>query len=286
MEINNLNLHKTIEFIQSNANPVEMARLDYLLYGKQPARTVVSVFTAEQRSDGGWKPFWAEDYTSLDATCFRLAQANQLGFDVKNPCISKALQFLLSRQAQDGSWQEAPHVAEIAPPWARPGEPMARLYLTANVGYWTATLGDHESSRLAGEYLRGYLEKDGRLPSYLHTQWLAVGLWNLTGLAEVAELCLASLGSRLGDLSTDNLAWMLVCLFQAGFTSQHPVLGQALTLLLSRQQPDGRWPSDDSPDIDVHVCLEVLQVIQLSGLAHLPTVKRKGISRRRGGLEA
>lgn len=30
------------------------------------------------KADGDWVSFWANDYSSLDATCFRFAQAEQI----------------------------------------------------------------------------------------------------------------------------------------------------------------------------------------------------------------
>src|SRR5579859_2299383 len=75
---------------------------------------------------------------SLDATCFRVAQAEQFGMTAKEAAIRDALTFLALRQRDDGSWEEEDHVAELTPPWATPGDLAARLYLTANCGFWLA----------------------------------------------------------------------------------------------------------------------------------------------------
>ncbi len=68
-----------LAFVRANGDPIEQARLHSLLTQECPTSVVMQQVFTGQREDGGWSPFWAPDDSSLDATCFRLAQAEQLG---------------------------------------------------------------------------------------------------------------------------------------------------------------------------------------------------------------
>lgn len=102
-----------------------------------------------------------------------------MGLEASEPAITRAVEFLAQRQRADGNWEEDAALASLAPPWAKPGDEFVMLYLTAICGFWLAVLveGKERASR-AASYLYPYLDvDDGRLPSFLHTHWLAGGLW-------------------------------------------------------------------------------------------------------------
>lgn len=162
-----------LNFVHAKGNLVEQAHLRYLLSGERSEPAIIEQLFSGQREDGGWSPFWASNYSSLDATCFRLAQAEQFGRTADGSPVKSALAFLAQRQREDGSWEEDESMAEQAPPWVTPGDMAARLYLTANCGFWLATrAGWSESVQRAAEYLRKQLDGAGHLPSFLHTHWL------------------------------------------------------------------------------------------------------------------
>jgi hypothetical protein len=218
---------------------------------------------AGQRDDGGWAPFWAPGYSSLDATCFRLAQAEQLGLARSHPAVARATGFLASRQQSDGSWEEEAAVASLAPPWARPGDPAARLYLSANCGFWLALLdGSSEAASRAAELLEGHLEPDGHLASFLQANWLAAGIWLRLGRHEPAGRTLGYLHRRLADMPAGNLAWLLTTLLAAGAPLDHPLLNAAAGRLAEQQEQAGHWASDDGPGFNVHVTLEALRALR------------------------
>ncbi len=250
-----------ISFVQRHGTAVDQARLAYALTGAPaPAEALAEVF-AGQRADGGWAPFWAADYSSLDATCFRLAQAEALGA-LGAEAARRALAFLAGRQQGAGAWEESAEVAEVAPPWARPGDAAARLYLTANCGFWLA-LADaaSEAAARAAATLAAAMDADGRLPAFLHTHWLAAGLWWRVGRRDTARSALAYLATRLPDLAASGLAWLLTSLDLAGLPPDDPLRRAALARLADLQAPDGRWPSEDGPWRDVHTTLEALRVL-------------------------
>jgi len=124
-------LDEAVRYVLSKGDEVEKASLGYVLEDRTPSRRVVDKLLNGQRYDGGWPPPWAEDYSSLDATCYSLDQARHLGLTKQEPGVGKALSFLLGRQGEDGSYEEEPKYAGRAPVWAKPGSEQAKMYLTA-----------------------------------------------------------------------------------------------------------------------------------------------------------
>lgn len=253
-----------IDFVLHRGNDLERARLRYLLNGRQPPDGVREDLARAQRSDGGWSPVWSPEYSSIDATCFQLTLARQAGVDPFDPLIIDALRFLAERQRLDGSWEEEASEAEAAPPWAAPGDTTARLYLTANAGLSLAT-GNFlpGPAREAADYLRASQASDGRLPSFLHTHWLAAALWQRLDDREAATRSLAYLDTRLEDLSAGNLAWLLLSLLEAGVPPSALVAMRSRERLLALCAPEGYWPGDDDADNAVHVTIEALAALHL-----------------------
>ena len=262
-------MHESIavQFIELHAAPLELARLDFLLHGQPASAAVVAEFQAAQRADGGFSPLWAEDYSSLDATCFRLAQAQQLGIPFDVPVIATTRRFMAGRQKEAGSWEEDALVAAQAPHWAKPGELPARLYLTANCAYWLAASPQYapESKRSAA-YLLSHQEQNGHLPSFLHAHWLAAGAWLRLRMEQPAMLALDYLQGRFDELCASHLAWLVTTLVPAGLPTDHRLISQALAKLGKMQQSDGRWQSEDGADFDVNATLDALFAFKLCGM--------------------
>ena len=211
-----MDLEYAVAFVKKHGDAVGQARLDYLLKRQPPTLLVAQEFLGGQRDDGGWAPFWASDYSSIDATCYRLAQAEQLGFDHTESYVADALQFLVRRQEEDGRFTEKPSVADNAPPWAKPNDLAAELYLTANAGFWLALAPPTQmAAQSAAGFLVRHLE-DGKLPSYRHAQWLAGALWWRLGKMELAISIFTALQPRIPEMDASNLAWLLNALMIAG----------------------------------------------------------------------
>ncbi|MBK8906164.1 MAG: hypothetical protein IPM53_33605 [Anaerolineaceae bacterium] len=252
-----MNREKAVQFIQQNGNEVELARLRYLLDGKRPSPDIVKQLFRGQREDGGFAPFWAPGYSSVDATCFRLAQAEQLGLDTTEIALVDALRFLLWRQEADGRFAEHPSVADSAPPWAAPGNLAAELYLTANAGFWLAFWHFTSAAQEAVNFLGTHLDETShRLPSFAQAQWLACGLaWKL-GQHELVDHLASHLYAELPQ-TAGELAWMLVTLRSVGFPSDSGVAVAGLARLAEMQEEDGRFPSDEGQH--VHTTLEAVR---------------------------
>ncbi|MFC1878590.1 hypothetical protein ACFLZW_01630 [Chloroflexota bacterium] len=257
-----MNTELTIDYIRERGNHLDQARLAYLLYRDAPSKEVLELVLAGQRNDGGWAPTWAADYSSLDATCFRFAQAQQLGLTAANVALARACEFFSRRQKEDGSWEETKEQALAAPDWVKPGRRSARLYLTANCGFWLSVMDGSQSGVLtAASLLRRHLGKGSGLPSYFQTQWLSAALFYRLKWYPQAEILLTYLRDRLGAMSSSHLAWMLLSLNLADLPCENFLLEQGAALLERTQRNDGSWPGDGAPSGDINTTLEVMFVL-------------------------
>jgi hypothetical protein len=259
-----VNQPAAIHFVRERGTPAEQARLSFLLTGLRPSAAEKQQFFQDQREDGSWSPFWAPFSSGLDATCFHLAQGEQMGMGLNEPELVRAALFLAQRQRSDGAFEEDAAVSDLAPAWAKPGDLAAQLYLTANCGFWLTFFPQTQASaHLAASSLRSFLPPDGHLPTFLQAHWLATGLFSRLKQIGPAERLLAYLATRLADLSASSLAWLTVTLRLANWPATTPLIVQAAALLTPLQQSAGNWQSEDGPEQDVHATLEALRAFTL-----------------------
>jgi hypothetical protein len=256
------------QIVEQRGDAAERARLRYMLAGEPASAEAVRQALAGQRADGGWQAAWAPDYSSLDATCQRLARAEQLGLGTGEPAVMRALLCLAQRQQGDGAWEEDPEVDSMAPAWDKPGNREARLYLTANCGYWLARAARpgagslRESAVRASGYLDTYLDSRGRLPSFLPTHWLAAGLWHCLDHRGLADNVYAFLEGRVPEMPASSLAWLIIALRGVGLEAGHSLVLSGAMRLAGLQAGDGRWPSEDGPGGDVSATLDALYALK------------------------
>lgn len=254
-----MNREKAIQFVQQNGDAVDQARLRYLRHGERPSLDTIQQLFQGQREDGGFAPFWAQGYSSIDATCYRLAQAEQLGLDTGTTEIVDALRFLLWRQGVDGRFTEHISVANSAPPWAAPGDLAAELYLTANAGFWLAFWHFTSAAAEAANFLTRHLDETRhKLPSFAQAQWLTCGLAWKVGLTELTDHLASHLYAHL-PAAAGELAWMLVTLRSVDFPVDSGLVVAGSARLAEMQAVDGRFSSDEGQD--VNTTLEALRAL-------------------------
>jgi hypothetical protein len=231
---------------------------------------MISKVEMGQTRAGGWPAFWGGDQPSIDATCFRLAELDDLGA-LDRPAAQAAVRWLATRQRPDGTWQEDSALADSAPSWARPGDPEATLYLTADAGFWMSVAGppvpppspeatQHEQVvARATQAFRAAMRPDGTWPSYLVSGWLGGALLYRTGwFYESAQIQLV-LTDRIPEMSAADVAWLAAAFRRVGLSPLDGILDAARKRLTETQRTDGGWASDDGEAFDVHTTLAAIR---------------------------
>ena len=257
-----------IGYVVAHGDPVDRARLSYLRSGAAPPPDAVAKAEMGQAPGGGWPAFWAGDTASVDATCFRLAELDDLGALDREPA-RKALAWLAARQRPDGTWEEDASLADAAPVWARPGDPEARLYLTANAGFWLAVSGPGEGLNPHAEVVaratqafRATIREDGSWPSYLVAGWLGGALlYHAEWFYEAAQIQVI-LAERVPDMSPADVADLAAAFRRAGMSPDDWLLAAARKRLTETQRTDGGWPNEDSDALEVHTTLTAIRALR------------------------
>lgn len=262
-----------IGYVVAHGDPVERARLSYLLKRSTPLQEALDRIERGRAAGGGWPASDDAPVASVDATCFRLAELDDLGA-LHSPAGRKALDWLASVQAPDGTWQEDPALAAEAPPWAMPGDPEARLYLTAVAAFWlTAADNDvrpeypdpDKPSRYAdhlaaaARFIVGELHADGTWPSFLAAGWYAAGVLHEQQFYYESARVRLVLGDRLPGMSPADAASMAAALRRVPPGSDEWLVQAARKGLGESQRTDGGWDSADGPVFDVNTTLAVIR---------------------------
>jgi hypothetical protein len=268
-----------IGFVVAHGDQVDRARLSWLRSGVAPQPDVLAKAEMGQAPDGGWPAFWGGDRASIDATCFRLAELDDLGA-LDRPSADRALTWLAGRQRPDGTWEEDEALADSAPPWAQPGDPEARLYLTANAGFWLAVGGDARGAgptetgahaeanphaevvARATQTFRAAMREDGSWPSYLITGWLGGALLFHAGWYYEAAQIQVLLAERVPDMTPADVARLAMTFRRVGMSADDWLMVAARKRLTETQRTDGGWPSDDGPAFDVHTTLAAIRALR------------------------
>jgi Prenyltransferase and squalene oxidase repeat len=269
-----VDLDAAIGFVVARGDAVDRARLTWLRAGTPPPPEILSSVEVGAVPVGGWPAFWAGEVPSIDATCFRLSELDDL-VGLGRPAARRALDWLANRQRPDGTWEEDPALAKQAPPWARPGDPEAQFYLTANAGFWLTVAGldaraagplDH---RVGGAYagvvqaaakaVAERIRPDGTWPSYLAAGWLGAAVLYRQNMFYESARIQAVLADRLAGMSPADVAAMAAALRRVGVPDDDPLPASARWRLAQTQRSDGGWPSDDGPAFDVHTTLAAIR---------------------------
>jgi squalene cyclase len=263
-----MDIDKSIAFIEAKGSSLEKARLACILHGITPQLDVTQGFFELQNGDGGF-PFGMlkGNLSTINETTVALWWLEELDLFFSTTA-SQAFTYLLSTQQADGSWTENPQITQnVLPPWIQVGDPRTTLYLSAYVAYWLA-LGGYThlpAFRKAIHFLIRNQDKTGRFFGYLHTTWIATGVFLLAGdrYARIASLGIQALSaSFLTEWDDSQIAWALDCLSRGGLPKNHKFVQGCLRELLRRQKPDGCWASEDGEAFAVGATIQALKVLQ------------------------
>jgi len=264
-----VDIDAAIGYVVAHGDPVERARLSFMRTRQRPTADIIERIAAGQTSTGGWPASTEGTIPSVDATCFRLNELDDLG-GLQGPNVERALAWLAAMQHSDGSWEENESLAPEAPVWAMPGDPEARLYLTSLAGFWitVAELEAHPHHEgparyganlaAAAAYFVAQLRPDGTWPSYLAAGWHAAGLLNEQQYFYEAARVQLVLGDRLPDMAPADIASMAAALRRVNLGDDW-LLQSARKRLAETQRSDGGWDSAEGPIFDVNTTLTVLR---------------------------
>ncbi|MEV6601326.1 squalene--hopene cyclase [Actinoplanes sp. NPDC051346] len=264
-----VDIDAAIGYVVAHGDPVERARLSYLRTGNRPAPDVFERIESGQTPDGGWPAGADGTVSSVDATCFRLAEIDDLG-GLGGPAADRAFAWLAAVQGGDGTWQEDETLAPEAPPWAMPGDPEATLYLTAVAGFWmtVAEIEAHPRHEkparhanhlaAAARFVVAQLRPDGTWPSFLATGWHAAGLLHEQQFFYESARVQIVLGDRLDDMSPAHVANLAAALRRVNLGDDW-LLRTARKRLSATQRTDGGWDSDEGPVFDVNTTLAAIR---------------------------
>jgi hypothetical protein len=268
-----VDIDAAIGYVVAHGDSVERARLSYLRTGATPSQQVLDRIEVEQSAAGGWPALGQLSAPSVDATCFRLAELDDLGA-LHSPAGVRATQWLAGVQRHDGTWEEDASLAAEAPPWAMPGDPEARLYLTSVAGFWlTVAAADSQPAygdpdnpgpyatvlRSAAEYVIGQLQPDGTWPSFLAAGWHAAGLLHGQQFFYESARMQYVLSDRLPGMEPADAASMAAALRRIGVSTDDWLMVSACKRLAQTQRTDGGWDSAEGPAFDVNTTLTAIR---------------------------
>jgi Prenyltransferase and squalene oxidase repeat len=266
-----VDIDAAIGYVVAHGDPVERARLSFLRTGAPPPPQIISRISEGQMVSGGWPASGEGVVASVDATCFRLSELDDLG-GLHGPAVERALTWLARQQRDDGTWQEDASLAAEAPPWAMPGDPEATLYLTSVAGFWltVAEVEAHphheEPARYesvlaaAARYVVEQLRPDGTWPSFLAAGWHAAGLLHEQQFFYESARMQLVLGDRLRDMTPADVASMAAALRRVNLGDDW-LLESARKRLGETQRTDGGWDSDEGPIFDVNTTLIAIRAV-------------------------
>lgn len=239
-------------YVLAHGDTRARARLEGIFGAVRPDREVVRTLEALQNSDGGF-PLRQEPggASSVETTCYMLAQLKDLPPLAGSPMASRALAFLRRCQNPDGSWQEPGHAAG---------------YLTANAAFTLLTMEPAHLDPVArGEFWLRNHSGQGQPETYAPTLALACALWYKLQGAGSQEVAAAYHQVSVRQWTAPELAWWLSGALEAGVGGRYlvPVL-RMLAHLASFQEEDGAWPAEDG--YPVETTLQALRIFRGYGL--------------------
>jgi hypothetical protein len=264
-----VDIDAAIGYVIAHGDPVERARLAFLRSGAPPPPHIVERIAAGQTFDGGWPATGDGTIASVDATCFRLGELDDLG-GLRGGAVERALTWLATSQRRDGSWQENEALAPEAPVWAMPGDPEATFYLTSVAGFWLTVAAveahptwdapfEHAATlTAAARFAVAQLRPDGTWPSFLAAGWHLAGLLHGEQFFYESARVQLVLGDRLTDMSPADVASMGAALRRLNLGDEQLMQG-VRKRLGEFQRSDGGWDSDEGPTFDVNTTLTAIR---------------------------
>ncbi len=267
-----MDIGKSVAFIESRGSELEKVRLNYILRGARPPADVVQKLINLQNADGGF-PFGMQPgkLSTINETTVALWWLEEMDL-LYSPLAHFAFDYLNRTQQAEGYWDEDPRLTQYElPPWIKLGDLYTQLYLTAYVAYWLAAAGKttQPAFRKSLHFLIRNQDETGKFLGYLHTTWIATGVFLMAGkhyitIASKAHQVLSD--RRTAEWEDSQLAWALDCLSKGGLPKTDSFVRASLSELKRRQKLDGSWASEDGEGAAVGATIQAIKVFKHYGL--------------------
>lgn len=237
----------------------------------------LEALSAYQNPDGGWARAIDPDYTgSTSSVCSTVAGCRWIEFlgGTGTAIAARTGAFLLARQRPDGTWDENPEVARLAPrppprerddesrpplpdppPWYASGDPATRLWLTTSLATYAEALDLVPSKRV--DAARASVAQDwfdnAHFPNGPLIFWMALRLFSAENDSSVPqevadEILRRSVGGIRNEIEWERLdlfdaAWVLETCHAVGYPISHPLVASCCERLLLGQEFDGGFIS-------------------------------------------
>ena len=265
-----MDVQKAIRFVEENGTELEKYRLDYLLGKMRDDAGPLRYFREIQNDDGGF-PYEDEKgkLSSVNSTNVNLSLMIELGLTKSDVC-RKTLEYLMSVQGEDGSWDENQAINQYNPPfWNMPGDLKTKMWLTASVTSHLIQLGYRESAavRRATQFLLENRSEEGAFFGFLHSTWISVGVFGqLEGAdSEVVKKALKVLEKNINRMEdgTSDFVWCLECFYVAGISKENCVAKKCIERLIKLPRENGAWASADGEKYAVSNTINTLRVLKM-----------------------
>lgn len=263
-------VEKAINLVKTQGNPIQRARLTYIL-GEADHREKVEKFLQELQLSNGGFPYQRKRKNPycLSVTSGMMKWMAELRL-VKTPVCQRTIIFVKGLQHSEGFWDENPALTPFNPPfWDRSGELNTQLWITGAIAEHLIRLEKRIGPEVvrAGDFLLGHRKQDGSFQGFQHTTWLAIGvLTPRLGLDDVIIQTALKALEKYRDWEPTNLNWALNSLYWALVPPNHKVATKLLDMLKKQQRGDGSWTAEVDPKDKVSETLESLITLVQYGI--------------------
>lgn len=246
-----MNVERALRFARAHGDELQRYRVDFHCKGLRDDRTPLNYYRKRQGPAGEF-PYDLEqgNPASTNETTGVMGTLAELDLS-KSDVADKAIDYVLSIQSSDGSWDENHEIKKLnPPPWDMPGELMTRIWLTSQTAANLVSLGkgNLEAVKRAADFLLQNRDETGRFSGYRITTWICIPLFSFREgkNSDTVRTCLEH-AEKWVEEETDPgfLVWYLECLTSAGLALSHPVASKCLEKLAELQRDDGSFSSVD-----------------------------------------
>lgn len=265
-----MDIQKAISFIEEKGTELEKYRLNYLLAKETDDEVPLGYLRKLQNVDGGF-PYNDEKgkLSSVNNTSVNLGLMVELGL-VESDVCRKTLDYLVSVQGEDGSWDENRAISQYEPPfWNMPGNLKTKMWLTASILDCLIQLGYRESEavRKGTRFLLENRDEQGKFFGFLHSTWVSVGVFGqLEGAgSEIVKKALEVIERNLDRVEdgAGDFIWCLECFYAAGISKDTPTVRRCIDRVIDLQRQNGAWTSGDGEKYSVSTTINALRILKM-----------------------